>query len=83
MRAPARSAMPIALFLVRDSTVLVDILRAVMVQEVMVQEVMVQEDTLRQVMAQMVMDQEVIAQALMVQRANRAAMVQTLPGRLK
>ena len=60
--------MLIASFQVRDFTV--DILR----------EVMVKEDTVREVMVRQVMTQEVMDRAFIVQRANHALMVQTLPG---
>jgi hypothetical protein len=70
--------MPIASFLVRDSTVQVRILR-----EVTVQEGTLRQDMAQELMDQELMDQEVMDHALMVLRANHAAMVQTLPGRLK
>jgi hypothetical protein len=63
--------MPIASFQVRDSTVPVDILR----------EVTVQEGTVREVTVRQVMVQEVMDHAFMVQGANHALMVQMLRGR--
>jgi hypothetical protein len=78
MRAPARSAMPIASFQVRGFTVPVDIRQDVMVRGAMVQRAMVQRVMDQGPMDQDPMDQDLMDHAFLVQRANRARIIQML-----
>jgi hypothetical protein len=81
MRAPARSAMLIASFQVQGFTDPVDIRRELTVRRGMAREGMVQPVMAQDLMVRHLLDQDLMDHAFMVQRANRAHMVQTLRDR--